>query len=470
MSLRNLLFLFCSVTSISLFAKQKVILSGRCLNPKITYVDIQKVPPLCYIDPSFYVTYYSSEKENDQFFISFDLEKPERLRFSARGVTFYFEAVPGDSLSFEINTSESRPTIVFRGKRAGYYNYYAEVAHTFPYVALPNHTKYNDPKAYLDEVLRFIEKRRNILDRFSKKYAFRKSFVESEKKEIFFDAIIYYRAGIRGGLYSEDFLSEYVGFKCPKIESFPISYTHVNAGAFTSLYLRGNDQDIKNVFGKIRTNFAPATRPFLMANLLAAYSHRKTLDVDLLKSIKDYAFLIIKDPSWLNYLERCYANVLYLNKPFPDNVLENTILTSMSSGQDYSLAEVLDKYKANTLYLDFWASWCSPCREDIKHSGGGVDYLKSKNVKILYISVDSNKDAWMMASKQDSITSDQYLLNGSTASALAKYLGVKSIPRYILLDKKHLLNDIDAPRPTESNFNRLKQAISRLNIVKFNEL
>jgi thiol-disulfide isomerase/thioredoxin len=132
-----------------------------------------------------------------------------------------------------------------------------------------------------------------------------------------------------------------------------------------------------------------------------------------------------------------------------------------------TLGDVLKSQKGNALYLDFWASWCSPCRLDIKDSNNANKFFQSKGVTEIYISIDKDKEKWIQATIDDSTTANQFLLEGGGSSPLGRFLKIEYIPRYILMNRFQLLVDSDAPRPNESQLPELKKKINEMSSTVF---
>ncbi|WP_111307546.1 TlpA disulfide reductase family protein [Confluentibacter sediminis] len=92
-------------------------------------------------------------------------------------------------------------------------------------------------------------------------------------------------------------------------------------------------------------------------------------------------------------------------------------------------------YKGKYLLLDFWASWCAPCRAENPNVLNAYKKFKDKNFTILAVSIDSNKEAWLKAIKEDSLPWKQVSdLKGADNEA-AKLYGVSVIPDNFLIDK-----------------------------------
>jgi peroxiredoxin len=100
------------------------------------------------------------------------------------------------------------------------------------------------------------------------------------------------------------------------------------------------------------------------------------------------------------------------------------------NGKPVSLSSFRGKY----VLVDFWASWCGPCREENPNVVAAYNQFKNKNFTILGVSLDQNKDAWVKAIQHDGLdwtqVSDLKYWNNEAA---VKY-GVNSIPYNFLID------------------------------------
>jgi peroxiredoxin len=100
------------------------------------------------------------------------------------------------------------------------------------------------------------------------------------------------------------------------------------------------------------------------------------------------------------------------------------------SGKKISLSSFRGKY----VLIDFWASWCKPCRMENPNVVKAYNEFKNKNFTVLGVSLDKKKEAWMDAIKTDGLTWTHVSDLQFWESAVVPLYGINSIPTNMLLD------------------------------------
>jgi len=96
----------------------------------------------------------------------------------------------------------------------------------------------------------------------------------------------------------------------------------------------------------------------------------------------------------------------------------------------------LSSYRGKFVLVDFWASWCGPCRAENPNVVNTYNKFYSSQFDILGVSLDANKLAWMKAVKNDGLEWTQLSDLQAWDSKIVKLYGLKGIPFNLLLDKK----------------------------------
>lgn len=103
----------------------------------------------------------------------------------------------------------------------------------------------------------------------------------------------------------------------------------------------------------------------------------------------------------------------------------------------------LSSLKGKVVLLDFWASWCGPCRLSNKELVKLYAKYKDKGFEIYSVSIDAKKHDWENAIKKDKIKWLQVNDNGGWDAATVAAWNINAIPTSFLIDKEGKLLAMD---------------------------
>ena len=111
----------------------------------------------------------------------------------------------------------------------------------------------------------------------------------------------------------------------------------------------------------------------------------------------------------------------------------------------------LEDFKGKYVYVDVWATWCGPCRQEIPFLQKVEEKYHGKNIVFTSISVDEDKDhdKWKKMVGDKSLGGVQLFADKNWQSDFITAYGINSIPRFILIGPDGKVVDADAKRPSD---------------------
>ena len=213
----------------------------------------------------------------------------------------------------------------------------------------------------------------------------------------------------------------------------------------------GTEFDSRILYDSVRKSdlFSPKVRSYLLLNYIQEICGKQSAS-----DIKNYFRKFeadIPDSSLVNFV----AKKFMVNEP---NVSVNNadLMLLSATGEKTTLTKLLESQKGKVVVVDFWASWCAPCRRLMPEYDSLINKFKANNVVVVYLSVDKVKDDWLRASKQESI--EKYPFNYlifATEHNFTETIQLKTIPRGVIFDKNGILVCKDAPHPGTNQLNEM---------------
>lgn len=143
-----------------------------------------------------------------------------------------------------------------------------------------------------------------------------------------------------------------------------------------------------------------------------------------------YTFNKLGDLSKWSYFGNKIKNFVQAYSNIREGFIAPDFTLSNDQGEIFSLQSLRGKF----VLIDFWASWCLPCRKKHPEMKEALQFLSTKSVEFLGISLDEDKSAWLKAIKSDGLPWQQLIAPEGFSSNVADKYGVKAIPFSLLID------------------------------------
>ncbi len=202
---------------------------------------------------------------------------------------------------------------------------------------------------------------------------------------------------------------------------------------------KANDEEkmvtLDKKYEELEKREAEYSREFVMQNkssFVSPYIIRRemyyTLNLDELKNLVGSLDPVLSNSVYTIDLNEKIAVLekVEVGQKFTDIILP---------GVDDQVVKLSDFTGENVILVDFWASWCGPCRQENPNVVKIYQEYKSKGFDIVGVSFDTNKKAWMDAIQKDKLAWRQMSDLKGWNSKAAELYAIASIPNNILIDR-----------------------------------
>jgi peroxiredoxin len=195
---------------------------------------------------------------------------------------------------------------------------------------------------------------------------------------------------------------------------------------FDSVIVNIDNMKSQYIKDYIKNNNKSPITPYLLFRNLYNYEMRELNEVmaNMDTTLKASAYMPYLN-EYLKTLKRTDIGMIFVSFMMKDTADVNMAVFDMT-GKGY-------------LLLDFWASWCRPCREENPNLVAIYKDFKDKGFEILGISLDKEKEAWLKAIRDDKLTWKQVSDLQYWENRAAKVYGIRSIPANVLIDPNGII-------------------------------
>ncbi|MFC2109902.1 TlpA family protein disulfide reductase [Bacteroidota bacterium] len=260
--------------------------------------------------------------------------------------------------------------------------------------------------------------------------------------------------------------------KHPKIEDYPSFYEDfLKGGNFKSAVildvpdgistLRLNKQ-LKSMF----TGENIKNKDYFnnMFNSIENDTLRGYMSLEYIKRYKNY------NDNYLKYIEPLRKDIAlskYVSEQIDNYEVTIKNFNPGTPGYSFTYKDQNEKnvsfsdFKGKYVYIDVWATWCAPCKQQIPYIKQLEKDLHGKNIQFVSISMDKPKDhkKWKKFIKDQQLTGVQLFSDNAFDTRIARDYKIDAIPRFLLFDPEGRIIDARAKRPSDP---RLKEQLEKL--------
>ena len=193
-------------------------------------------------------------------------------------------------------------------------------------------------------------------------------------------------------------------------------------------------QELQSLSAYMKDFIKKSNSPAAIYYALSVAASKNVVNIQELDSLATQAAGRFKGHSGLEAMKTAIAQAKSSNNTnegasWVDKQAPNLTMNDIN-GKPVSISDFKGKY----VLIDFWASWCGPCRKENPNVVAAYNKYKDKNFTILGVSLDQDKDSWVQAIKNDNLAWAQMSDLKQWQSAAVSTYNIEGIPFNVLID------------------------------------
>ncbi|MFO7874607.1 MAG: TlpA disulfide reductase family protein [Bacteroidales bacterium] len=401
--------------------------------------------------------------EDNRFTATIPLDEPRivRLQVPRRSVNLYLEPGAETEIQFDADDSSVLPDLQgdFSVENNLLLGYNKEVADNYSRMSVLRKTAEMDPEAFAGYVQDIRQEKTDFLENHDRFDALSPGFVSLMQATIKYETFgllmeypMAYEHFHPSG-EAPDMPDGYYDFAGDE-DLFSDEYTSISAyvnfvDAFLSHKLTesapegGYDPDDYYAarFELANEHLTGETKDIALAG--AVVSMINFGNFDQAGTYYEHAMDRISSEMYAGIVDNAYQKALALS---PGKQAPAFTLTDID-GEEVSLSD----FRGQVVYLDFWASWCGPCMQQVPHAKELKERMKDQDdLVFLYISVDTDESAWRSTVADKNIRGVHLNVPGFSHEVPESY-NLQGVPTFYLIGRDGQIVDNRPPRPSHDN-------------------